>query len=128
MKKKVDQAKMPGRMPRDGYLSVFADYEPAHFADVYKEIGRELALFLTDHDSILRAETATELRRPPAEALARTLLARLGERVRPLRVRQLFGHMVRHMMEKRGYVLDQEEVRISEPVLFTRAARYRRCN
>lgn len=69
--------------------------------------------------------TATELVRPAAESLASLLIWRFGDRVRDLRARQLFGHMLRHMMEKYGCVLDQEEVRIPDGPLFTRAARYR---
>jgi hypothetical protein len=103
----------------------FRNYEPVQFAEVYSAIGADLEHFLTKHDNMIRVETATRLGRPAAEALARLLLWEFGDRVRDLRVRQLFGHMLRHLMQQNGCILDQEEVRIPNGELFTRAARYR---
>lgn len=103
-------------------------YSPQQFAAPYSHWGTELTLFLCNEVNLARAETASELGRPAAQVLAQPLLDHFGDAARDLNFRQLVGHMLRHLMEARGWVLDQTEVRIPNGVLFTRAARYRRAD
>lgn len=105
----------------------FHDYDAGPFADVFASpLGHVFIRFFERPDVAIRVETAADLSRPAAEALARPALAALGPELRSRRARQLFGHMLRHLNEKLGFVLDQPDVRISNGVLFKRAARYRR--
>ncbi len=100
------------------------NYKPQNFAAAYDRWGRDLTYFLCNIENIARAETASELGRPAAQPLARPLLTCFGETAKEFRFRQLVGHMLRHVMEARGWILDQTEVRIPDGPLFTRAARY----
>jgi len=111
-----------------GYAKLFGDYDTGPFSDVHAEdgLGRDLEKFFERPDVAVRIETAVDLSRPAAEALARPAMAALGPKLRSMRSRQLFGHMLRHVNEKLGFVLAQPDVRIPKGVLFTRAARYRR--
>ncbi len=101
-------------------------YSPQHFASAYARWGTELTLFLCNEVNLARAETASELGRPAAQALAQPLIDRFGDAAKDLVFRQLVGHMMRHIMEARGWILEQTEVRIPNGPLFTRAARYAR--
>lgn len=104
----------------------FHDYQPRNFSDAHAVWGADLELFLCNQGNLALAETASDLGRPAVESLAVPLLHRFGETAKEFRFRQLVGHMLRHMMESRGWILDQTEVRIPGGPLFTRAARYRR--
>ncbi len=88
--------------------------------------GEKLERFLCTPVSLALLDGSVDFRKPAAQTIARPLLETFGERARDFRFRQLVGHMIRHLMEERGYVLDQMDVRIRDGVLFTRAARYRR--
>ena len=103
-------------------------FQPGSFSDISStEVGLELWKFLNSEDSIIRLETATELRRPALEALQTQLLERFGATIKADRWKQMMGRMVRQIMEHHGYSLDQTGVRIRDGVLFTSAARYTKC-
>lgn len=103
-------------------------YEPGRFADLADSpLGKRLWRFLLEQESVLRLEVASELRHPAVEGVAESLLERFGSDVRPDRVKQMVGHMVRQVLEARGFVLDAQNLRTRFGAgLFSRASRYRR--
>jgi hypothetical protein len=103
-------------------------YDPGRFADVADTpLGRRLWKFLLEPENVLRLEVASELRHPAVEGIAERLLERFGDDVRPDRVKQLVGHMVRQVLEARGFALDAQNLRTRFGAgLFSRASRYRR--
>ncbi len=74
--------------------------------------GQQLWDFLHEHDSLLRMESATYLGRPAVEALSPSLMRRFGGEVTQKRIKQMIGHMVRQIMESRGFQLERSNVRI----------------
>ncbi|SCY92274.1 hypothetical protein [Paracoccus tibetensis] len=101
-------------------------YSPEKFASLYAtDIGQQIWAFLGQPENIARLETASELRKPAVEGLEEQLLAKFRENVLADRVKQMIGHMVRQILEQRGWVLDQSDVKI-QSVPFSKAARYRR--
>lgn len=101
-------------------------YNPEKFASLYAtETGQQIWAFLGQPENIARLETASELRKPAVEGLEEQLLAEFRENVLADRVKQMVGHMVRQILEQRGWVLDQSDVKI-QSVPFRKAARYRR--
>lgn len=103
-----------------------ATYSPDRFGSTYEtEHGEEMFAFLNEEPNIIRMETATYLSRPALEPLSPFLLERFGERIREDRIKQMLGHMVRQIMEQRGYRLDQTGVQITrDGNMFSRATRY----
>ncbi len=100
-------------------------FEPGSFSDVANtETARELWHFLNLEESLIRFDTATYLSKPALQALQPELLKEFGDKIRPDRVKQMIGRMVRQIMEHHGYRLDQVGVRIPNGELFTSAARY----
>jgi hypothetical protein len=101
-------------------------YRPDKFASAYKtEGGDALWAFLNRDDNILRMETASYLARPAIEPLAPGLLREFDARITQRRIKQMIGHMVRQIMEKRGYHLQQSNVRITRKGnFFTSGSRY----
>ncbi len=89
-------------------------------------IGRELWLFLNTEEVLVRLETTTFLKRPALEGLQPQLLERFGKEIKSDRWKQMIGRMVRQIMERRGYILDQAGVRTRVGDLFTSASRYRK--
>ncbi len=104
---------------------LFEDYDPQRFASLYARVGPKLGEFFARPVIGALLEGSVKLRRPAVEAIERHLLEHVKEEVQNQRVRQLVGHMIRHLMAKRGYVIDQPEVRIPDGLLFTCGARYR---
>ena len=89
------------------------------------EGGEEIWDLLTQHENIVRMDTATYLSRPAIEPLSPVLLEHFGDHVRRDRIKQMMGHMVRQIMENRGYVLEQSNVKIrNADNIFSRASRY----
>lgn len=107
-------------------MNSFNNYAPRNFARAFSQWGADLGSFLTEPSTIADLEHASDAQKPAAQVLAVPLLARFGEQARGFRFRQLVGHMLKHLMTSRGWVVDQVEVRIRGGALFTRAARYRR--
>ena len=101
------------------------DYQPGKFSDKWREpLGKALWAFLNLPENRIRMETAVELRKPPAEALAKVLVERFGEEMRDHRIRQMAGHMMRQIMEGMGYQLQTQSRKVGNRRLFTRAATY----
>lgn len=105
-------------------------YEPGQFKSTFKDHnGQAIWECITSADNLIRMETATYLSRPAAEPLSPQLLHTFGEAVKADRVKQMVGHMIRQIMEARGYRLDQSSVRINRAGnIFSSAARYAAAN
>jgi hypothetical protein len=103
-------------------------YDAGRFSDVANTpLGRRLWSFLQQPENVLRLEVASELRHPAVEGIAERLVEEFGEEVRPDRVKQVVGHMVRQVLESRGFTLDAQGLRTRfGGGLFTRGSRYRR--
>jgi hypothetical protein len=100
-------------------------YDAGSLADVADtKMGGQLGEFLTDPANVIRMETATFLEQPAVEPLAPFLLDRFSTVVRGDRWKQLVGHMVRQVLEPRGYRLDAQGVWIRRGDLFTSGRRY----
>jgi len=101
-------------------------YNPGRFASTYEAgVGRQIWLFLNQSDNIIRMETASYLSRPAAEPLSPGLYEEFGDPVKVDRIKQMTGHMIRQILENRGYQLDQSGVRINRPGnIFASATRY----
>ena len=100
-------------------------YNPGKFASLYvSAIGQRLWDFLNRPENILRLETASELSKPAVEGIGEPLLKEFGKEVLEDRVKQMIGHMVRQILEQRGWVLDQGNVTV-QSVPFIKASRYR---
>lgn len=103
-------------------------YNPEKFASLFAtEIGQQLLDFLTSPENVARLETASELSKPAVEGIEEQLLETFRENVLADRVKQMIGHMVRQILEQRGWVLDQGDVKV-QSVPFMKASRYRRPN
>ena len=102
------------------------EYDPWKFEKLAKsDLGKQLWNFLIEHDNIIRMRTATELKKPAVKALSNHLIERFGEQVREMRVKQMIGHMVKQIMNKKKYVVDQKDVLVNDG-LFYKASRYRK--
>ena len=89
------------------------------------EDGAAIWELLTRPESIIRMETATYLSRPAIEPMSPLLVERFGSKITTDRIKQMMGHMVRQIMEQRGYRLQQGNVKItSSGNIFSRASRY----
>ena len=102
-------------------------YEPGRFIGTYESSnGAAVWRFLNQADNIVRMETASYLGRPAAEPLSPGLVARFGSAIGEDRLKQMVGHMIRQILESRGYRLDRGNVRITrEGNIFSSATRYR---
>ena len=100
-------------------------YEPKNFSDLFDSpIGHQIWEVLNEPDNILRMETATFLRRTAVEPLSPVLLKAFGDVARGHRVKQMIGHMVRQILEARGYSIDRVGVRIKAGNIFASGTRY----
>ncbi len=110
----------------------FQDYKPSKFSDIANsDFGIRLWKFLTSPDTLLRMDTATYLRRPACEAIQDELTNefkefRVGGNSKFIRYKQMCGHMVRQIMEQRGYVLDSQRIPLRVGNLFRTATRYKK--
>jgi hypothetical protein len=103
----------------------FEEYDPQRFASLYERVGPKLREFFARPVVIALLEGSVKLRRPAVEAIEDHLSEYASEDVKDQRVRQLVGHMIRHLMKELGYDVEQLDVRIPAGVLFTCGARYR---
>ena len=111
----------------------FQDYKPNKFSDISEsDFGVRLWNFLTTSDILLRMDTATYLRRPACEAIQDELINefkefrfREGDNSKLIRYKQMCGHMVRQIMEQRGYILDSQRIPLRVGNLFRTATRYK---
>ena len=103
------------------------DYNPGTFAAPFDtDVGRGIWAFLTEESTVLRMRTASDLSRPAVEAIEEGLLEHFAESTLEDRTRQMIGHMVRQIMERHGYVIAQQNVKVTSGGPFSRATRYRR--
>lgn len=101
-------------------------YRPDKFVSTFhSQDGRAIWEFLNRDINTTRMETASYLSRPAIEPLASFLLTEFGARVAEKRIKQMMGHMVRQIMERRDYRLQQGNVRITRmDNFFASASRY----
>lgn len=113
-------------MTRQMQMEMSMEYQAERFSTTFEnEDGATIWAFLTDKDNVIRMETATFLSRPAIEPLSPLLVERFGSRISNDRLKQMMGHMVRQIMEQRGYRLQQGNVKISSNNnIFSRASRY----
>lgn len=116
----------------------FHKYRPDKFSDIGDSaFAVGLWQFLTSPDILLRMDTATYLRRPACEAIQDELIDKFKEfrarkdnntprNAKLIRYKQMCGHMVRQIMEQRGYVLDSQRIPLRVGTLFRTAARYKK--
>lgn len=110
----------------------FQNYNPGKFSDIANsDFGINLWNFLTSPEIMLRMDTATYLRRPACEAIQNELVKEFKEfedrdNSNLIRCKQMCGHMVRQIMEQRGYVLDAQRVPLRVGDLFATATRYKK--
>lgn len=101
------------------------EYNAGNFSDLAAlSLGRNLWEFLNRDDNVVRMETATEFGRTAAEAVSKGLLEAFGDDVKVDRVKQMIGHMIRQIMENRGYQLASQNVKALDKRLFTKASKY----
>lgn len=101
-------------------------YVPKNFSSLFEtQLGQDLWAFLNEDANIIRMETATYLSRPAVEPMSPLLEARFGEPVFEDQVKRMTGHMIRQIMEPRGYRFDRSGVPITSPKnRFYSGARY----
>ncbi len=105
-------------------------YRPDKFANTFKdEAGQAIWDFLNEPDNLLRMTTASYLARPAVEPLSPALLQRFGPSIKGVRLKQMIGHMVRQILEARGYQLERSTVKIARiGNIFASGSRYVKSN
>ncbi len=107
------------------YGSCPLTYRPDQFADMFESpLGISLWAFITSPTNQIRMETACDLKRTAAEALVYPLVLEFGDAIRQPRMKRMIGHMIRQVMEQRGFKLEQKNVRVRTGDVFVRASRY----
>jgi len=89
-------------------------------------IGEALWEFLNTPNSLIKMETATQLKRPALEAVQLDLIELFDSIIKQDRYKQMIGRMARQIMENLGYSMDQSGVRITSKILFSSATRYKK--
>ena len=97
------------------------------FGDISAFAPPKLWPFMNRPENVTKMETASDLGRPAVEAIGSALLDEFGDALLDDRVKQLIGAMAKQVLERSGYVIDQQNVKISEPP-FARGTRYRRAD
>ena len=88
-----------------------------------RAFARDLGIGSARLSEVLNGNTG--LSRPAAEPLSPGLHAKFGDPVAVDRIKQMTGHMIRQLLENRGYRLDQSGVRITRKGnIFSSATRY----
>lgn len=99
-------------------------YSRIAFNDVSPQIRSRVWEILDTEEMLTRMTTATELERPVVEALARPLVDALDPAILDSpRVRQMIGDMVRELLERYGFEIKRQNVRITRPGPFSTADR-----
>lgn len=105
----------------------FPPYDAGVYTSTYETaLGQRLWPWLNSEVNVVRLETASNLGRPAAEALDEPLLVEFGTEILDDRVKQMLGHMIRQVLERRGYIIDQQNVKVTTGAPFSRATRYKR--
>lgn len=108
------------------------EYDPWKFKALYEtKLGKSIWDFLNEDDNIIRMETASLLRRPAVEGIAKHLKNRFGTEIKHfrregklLRLKQMIGHMVKQIMAEQGFEVYKKGVRVITDDLFSKATRY----
>lgn len=102
------------------------EYAPERFSTTYQNSNGELVWnFLNKTENLVRMEAATYLSRPAIEVLSPHLIQEFGVDIKVDRMKQMIGHMVRQIMEYRGYQVDRGNVKIrTTDNIFSTATRY----
>jgi hypothetical protein len=104
----------------------YKDYNPGRFASLASTpLGRKLWGFVTEEETLRAMEVASDLGQPAVAGIEEALLRQFKDDVLQDRIKQLIGHMVRQAMELRGFVVDQNDVKMNS-VPFSKGTRYRR--
>ncbi|WP_145991949.1 hypothetical protein [Neptunicoccus cionae] len=91
-------------------------YRPDKFKTTYDTMqGEALWKFLNEASTIAIMETASYLRRPAIEPLSPFLQHRFPKVRRSAQMRRMIGHMVRQILEERGFGLYRSNLRINNP-------------
>jgi len=102
------------------------NYNAGKFSDLAElQLGKDLWAFLNEKENIIRMELATEFGKTAAESVSKPLLEKFGNDVKVNRVKQMIGHMIRQIMEERGYEMGSQNVVVSIKRLFTKASKYK---
>ena len=89
-------------------------YRPDSFDKTYvHHNGAGLWRWLQSDEAVAQMETASYLRRPAVEPLSPQLKRLFADQIHSLKARQMIGHMVRQILEARGYHLSRAKVKIS---------------
>jgi hypothetical protein len=103
------------------------NYDAENFSRLFKaSFAPELWEYLQRPETILAMEVASKLRKPAVEAIGDDMIRHFGTVVQQKRVKQMIGHMIRQVMESRGYVLDAQRIPTRFDKLFSSGSRYRR--
>src|SRR6266566_4968321 len=100
-------------------------YQSRQFNHASYAIEKAVWAFLTRPDNVIRMETATSVERAALEPLSDPLIAEFGIEVDQREVKQVIGHMVKQILESRGYEAERT-LRITRPGLFTSGLAFRR--
>jgi len=101
-------------------------YDPGTFAQLFGESrGQRLWAKLNTREYISCLETTTALHQPAVKGIEEPLLRDFGADVMEDRVKQMIGHMVRQVMERHGYEVEQQKVKI-DSIPFYAGTRYKR--
>lgn len=110
---------------------IMKTYVPGMFVSLFDSPdGRAIWDFLNSPEIVIRMVTATELERPAVEGIEEQLLERFGDVLysedlpKNDRIKQMIGHMVRQIMEARGYAIAVQGVKVTNGAPFSRATRY----
>ena len=104
----------------------FKEYQPGSFASTANTpLGRRLWAFITDGMTLHAMKVASDLGQPAVAGIEEALLDQFGKDVLPDRIKQMIGHMVRQAMERKGFIVDQGDVKMNS-VPFSKGTRYRR--
>ena len=104
--------------------SVVNDYRPDSFRDLAEtRLGRDLWVFVNGDVAVACLELASDLGHAAVAGIGKLLLERFHEDVAEDRVKQMIGHMVRQVMESRGYGIEEQHVPVPTS-LFTTGSRY----
>ena len=103
------------------------NYQAQNFSGLFRaSFAPDLWQYLRRPETVLAMEVATKLRKPAVEAIGDDLIRDFGTVVQQKRVKQMVGHMVRQIMESRGYILDAQRVPCRFDKLFSSGTRYKR--
>lgn len=99
-------------------------YHPEKFKSLsLTPIGLRMWAFLNRDNIVQLLETKSADGYPAVMGIENEILEEFGDALQEERLRQMIGHMVRQILEARGWQLDQMNVKTTSAP-FTKAARY----